>query len=65
VVWSAVACAGRGAVYAQPGALTEVPYSLATRFGPNARFVELKGGPHGVLWTHAQHVNSELMKFLA
>jgi non-heme chloroperoxidase len=31
----------------------------------NVRFVELKGGPHGVLWTHAQEINSELTKFLA
>lgn len=31
----------------------------------NIRFVELKGGPHGVLWTHAEEVNSELVKFLA
>jgi pimeloyl-ACP methyl ester carboxylesterase len=31
----------------------------------NARFVELKGGPHGVLWTHAEQINSELVKFLA
>jgi pimeloyl-ACP methyl ester carboxylesterase len=31
----------------------------------NARFVELRGGPHGVLWTHADQVNSELVKFLA
>jgi non-heme chloroperoxidase len=31
----------------------------------NARLVELKGGPHGVLWTHAEQVNSELVKFLA
>ncbi len=30
-----------------------------------ARFVELKGGPHGVLWTHAEQINSELVKFLA
>jgi hypothetical protein len=29
------------------------------------RYVELKGGPHGVLWTHAEEVNSELVKFLA
>jgi len=27
--------------------------------------VELKGGPHGVLWTHAEQINSELVKFLA
>jgi non-heme chloroperoxidase len=31
----------------------------------NVRFVELKGGPHRVLWTHAEEVNSELVKFLA
>jgi non-heme chloroperoxidase len=30
----------------------------------NVKFVELKGGPHGVLWTHAEQVNSELVKFL-
>jgi pimeloyl-ACP methyl ester carboxylesterase len=31
----------------------------------NARYVELKGGPHGVPWTHAEQINSELVKFLA
>jgi non-heme chloroperoxidase len=31
----------------------------------NVKFVEIKGGPHGVLWTHAEQVNSELVKFLA
>ena len=31
----------------------------------NSRLVELKGGPHGVLWTHAEQINSELVKFLA
>jgi non-heme chloroperoxidase len=31
----------------------------------NVRFVELAGGPHGVLWTHAEEVNSELVEFLA
>ena len=31
----------------------------------NVKYVELKGGPHGVLWTHAEQVNSELVKFLA
>ncbi len=30
----------------------------------NARLVELAGGPHGVLWTHAEQVNTELVKFL-
>ena len=31
----------------------------------NVKFVELKGGPHGLLWTHAEDINSELVKFLA
>jgi len=30
-----------------------------------ARLVELKGGPHGVLWTHAEQVNAGLVSFLA
>ena len=28
------------------------------------KFVELPGGPHGVLWTHADRINSELVSFL-
>jgi non-heme chloroperoxidase len=31
----------------------------------NVKFVELRGGPHGVLWTHADQINSELVRFLA
>jgi non-heme chloroperoxidase len=31
----------------------------------DVKFVELKGGPHGVLWTHAEQVSAELVKFLA
>ena len=31
----------------------------------NVKVVELPGGPHGVLWTHADRINSELVKFLA
>jgi pimeloyl-ACP methyl ester carboxylesterase len=30
----------------------------------NIKFVELPGGPHGVLWTHADRINSELVSFL-
>ena len=30
-----------------------------------AKFVELPGGPHGVLWTHAERINAELVTFLA
>jgi pimeloyl-ACP methyl ester carboxylesterase len=31
----------------------------------NVKYVELPGGPHGVLWTHADRINAELVKFLA
>ncbi len=31
----------------------------------NVKFVELMNGPHGVLWTHAEQVNRELVDFLA
>ncbi len=31
----------------------------------NASLIELKGGPHGVLWTHADQISGELVKFLA
>ena len=31
----------------------------------NIKFVELPGGPHGVLWTHADQINKELVSFLA
>jgi len=31
----------------------------------DVNYVELKGGPHGVLWTHADQVNAELVRFLA
>jgi non-heme chloroperoxidase len=29
-----------------------------------ARLVTVEGGPHGILWTHADQVNSELVNFL-
>ena len=29
-----------------------------------AKFVELPAGPHGVLWTHADQINAELVSFL-
>jgi len=31
----------------------------------NVTLVELPGGPHGVLWTHADRINSELLRFLS
>lgn len=32
---------------------------------PSAKYVEIEGAPHGLLWTHAQEVNRELLSFLA
>ena len=29
-----------------------------------ARVVVVKGGPHGLIWTHADEVNRELVAFL-
>jgi pimeloyl-ACP methyl ester carboxylesterase len=31
----------------------------------HVKIVELPDGPHGVLWTHAEQVNAELVSFLA
>jgi non-heme chloroperoxidase len=31
----------------------------------NATYVEIKGGSHGLTWTHAQEINDELVKFLS
>jgi len=31
----------------------------------DAKLVELPGGPHGILWTHADQVSRELVRFLA
>ncbi|MDN4481634.1 alpha/beta fold hydrolase [Demequina muriae] len=32
---------------------------------PDARYVEVEGAPHGLLWTHADEVNEALRAFLA
>jgi non-heme chloroperoxidase len=32
---------------------------------PDARYVEIEGAPHGLLWTHADEVNVALLAFLA
>jgi non-heme chloroperoxidase len=32
---------------------------------PQARYVEIEGAPHGLLWTHADEVNEALLSFLA
>src|SRR6186713_2703474 len=31
----------------------------------DVKFVELPGGPHGVLWTHADQISAELVRFLS
>jgi non-heme chloroperoxidase len=30
----------------------------------NVKFIEIKGGSHGIPWTHAEEINTELVKFL-
>lgn len=37
------------------------PFSAAL---PDARYVEVEGAPHGLLWTHAEDVNAALLDFL-
>ncbi|MGO4456846.1 alpha/beta fold hydrolase [Streptomyces sp. M-16] len=32
---------------------------------PSADYVEIEGAPHGLLWTHAEEVNTALLTFLA
>jgi non-heme chloroperoxidase len=29
------------------------------------KYLEIKGGSHGMTWTHAEEINAELVKFLA
>ena len=31
---------------------------------PEADYLEIEGAPHGLLWTHAQEVNTALLAFL-
>jgi non-heme chloroperoxidase len=31
----------------------------------NVKYIEIKGGSHGLPWTHAEEINTELVKFLA
>lgn len=41
---------------------TAVPLSEKLK---EAQFVEINGGPHGLIWTHAEEVNQEILKFLS
>jgi non-heme chloroperoxidase len=36
-----------------------------TKLLPSATYVEIEGAPHGLLWTHADEVNTILLDFLA
>jgi pimeloyl-ACP methyl ester carboxylesterase len=31
----------------------------------HVEYIEIKGGSHGLPWTHAEEINKELVKFLA
>ncbi len=44
-----------------PIASTAIPLSKSIK---GSRLVVVKGGPHGIIWTHAQEVNSALLEFL-
>ena len=44
-----------------PIAVTGIPLSKSIK---GARLVVVEGGPHGILWTHAEKVNAELVAFL-
>jgi pimeloyl-ACP methyl ester carboxylesterase len=45
-----------------------VPFAASGKRMPavlkESRLVVIEGGPHGIAWTHADHVNRELMEFL-
>ncbi|MCS5713206.1 alpha/beta hydrolase [Herbiconiux sp. CPCC 205716] len=38
---------------------------LFAKLLPQARYIEIEGAPHGLLWTHATEINSVLLDFLA
>jgi len=42
-----------------------MPRPEAAKMIKDVKFVEPQRGPHGVLWTHADQVNTELVRFLA
>jgi non-heme chloroperoxidase len=31
----------------------------------NVKYLEIKGGSHGITWTRAEEINAELVRFLA
>ncbi len=65
----AVRASGRPALILHGTADNVLPIdATARRFRlalPEARYVEIDGAPHGLLWTHAEEVNTALREFLA
>lgn len=45
-----------------PAAVSAAPLA---KLLPEARLVMVEGGPHGIIWTHADIVNRELLRFVA
>ena len=64
----AVRASGRPALILHGTADNILPIdATARRFRtllPQARYVEVAGAPHGLLWTHAEEVNAALLDFL-
>jgi non-heme chloroperoxidase len=64
----AVRASGRPALILHGTADRILPIdATARRFAkalPTARYVEVEGAPHGLLWTHADEVNGALRSFL-
>ncbi|QDO88168.1 alpha/beta hydrolase [Ornithinimicrobium ciconiae] len=65
----AVRASGRPALILHGTADNILPIdATARRFRrllPEARYVEIEGAPHGLLWTHADEVNAALRSFVA
>ena len=47
------------------GSPRDATFRRQAKLVENAKFVELAGGPHGVLRTHADQINSELARLLS
>jgi non-heme chloroperoxidase len=42
----------------------DITSRLLAKMLPSATYVEIEGGPHGMLWTHGEEVNKALLDFL-
>jgi non-heme chloroperoxidase len=43
----------------------ETTARLQTKISKNVKYVEIKGGSHGLTWKHAEEINNELVKLLS